>query len=115
MTWLRSYFKRLTGNARIAWLPMFACLLVIYCAYHASEGKSGLRAYFRQEGELKILEVQAAQLAARKAQLENQKQLLSANHLDPDMLDEMARRNLGFVAPNEQMLQMPEVSADTKL
>jgi cell division protein FtsB len=114
MIWLQSYFKRLTDNARVAWLPMFACLLVVYCAYHASEGKSGLRAYFRQEGELKILEAQAAKLSARKAQLENQKQLLSANHLDPDMVDEMARRNLGFVAPDEQMLQMPEVSVDIK-
>jgi cell division protein FtsB len=111
MNRLRILFNRWTSNARFAMLPAIAFLAVSYCAYHAIEGKSGLRAYFVQGAELKALEAQAAAFTARKAQMENQKQLLTANRLDPDMVDEMARRNLGFVAPGEQMLQLPEINA----
>ncbi len=111
MNRLRILFNRWTGNARFAMLPAIVFFAVSYCAYHAIEGKSGLRAYFVQGVELKTLESQAATFTARKAQMENQKQLLTTNRLDPDMVDEMARRNLGFVAPDEQMLQLPEIPA----
>jgi cell division protein FtsB len=98
----------LQDRLRSAALPMFLLMLVGYFAYHTIEGNRGIRAYFSYGLQLKTLEPQASAISAHRAQLENQMQLLDGKSLDPDMLDEMARRKLGFMAPGEAMVEVPK-------
>jgi cell division protein FtsB len=99
---------------RVAAWPLALMLMLSYFAYHTIEGKRGVRAYFAYGQQLKSLEPQAVETSARRAQLENQMKLLDGKSLDPDMLDEMARRNLGFMAPGEAMVEVPKTDGLTK-
>jgi cell division protein FtsB len=105
MNRLMTFKDRLRGAA----LPLFMLLMLFYFSYHAVEGKLGIRAWFAYGQQLKSLEPEAAGIAARRAELENQMKLLDGKSLDPDMLDEMARRKLGFMAPGEAMVEVPKV------
>jgi cell division protein FtsB len=94
----------------MAW-PLLVLLMLFYFAYHMVQGKHGIRAYFAYAQELKTLEVAAASTAQKRAQLENQMKLLDGQKLDPDMLDEMARRKLGYMTPDEAMIELPKSDA----
>jgi cell division protein FtsB len=94
--------------------PLVVLLLLVYFAYHTVQGKHGIRAYFAYGSELKSLEAQAATTSQKRAQLENQMKLLDGNRLDPDMLDEMARRKLGYMVPGEAMIELPKPDAVTR-
>ncbi len=96
-----------------AW-PLLVLLMLLYFAYHTVQGKHGIRAYFSYGQQLTALEGQAAAVAAKRAQLENQMKLLDGKQLDPDMLDEMARRKLGYMTPGEAMIELPKDDAATR-
>ncbi len=98
----------LKDRLRAGLWPGVVMLLLVYFAYHTLQGKHGIRAFFAYGHELKSLEVAAAATAERRVQLENQMKLLDGKSLDPDMLDEMARRKLGYMAPTETMIELPK-------
>ena len=77
------------------------CALLGYFAWHAWKGPRG---YPYQEG----LEAKVATLTqkyeaqkSQKEQLERKVALLRPESIDPDMLDEMARKSLDLARPNE--------------
>jgi cell division protein FtsB len=97
----------LKDRMRSAAWPMAALLIASYFVYHMVQGNRGILAFFAYGRQLTTLEPQAANVAAHRAQLENQMKLLDGKSLDPDMLDEMARRKLGYMAPGETMVEVP--------
>lgn len=74
-------------------------------AWYANKGPRGFA--YRDGLEIKIaeLEVANAGLAAEKIALEKRVQLLRPEHIDRDMLEELARRDLRMVYPNELIVQ----------
>jgi cell division protein FtsB len=74
-------------------------------AWYANKGPRGFA--YRDGLEIKIaeLEVANAGLGAEKIALEKRVQLLRPEHIDRDMLEELARRDLRMVYPNELIVQ----------
>ncbi len=74
---------------------LLACLLG-YFVYHAVNGDHGLLAWLRLEQELERAEATRLQLAEEHGVLAHKVGLLQPEHLDPDLLDEQARRLLNY-------------------
>lgn len=85
---------------RIALFALTAAFLG-YFGYHAATGSYGLIARGGFEAEATALQDQLAELQAERQALETRAALLRPTGLDPDMIDELARRNLNVIAPNE--------------
>lgn len=100
----QSYRRRLSRAAAPA---AFLCL-ISYFGYHAVHGDHGLLALRDLNARAQAMEHQAAALADRRRQLETKVALLRPDNLDPDMLDERARRTLGFVHPDEIVILRPK-------
>lgn len=100
MSLLREIRRR---GRQIALQAMAACL-VGYFAYHAVHGERGLFAYLRLEQELAEAEQARAELVAERQALEHRVGLLRPEHLDPDMLEEQARRLLDYARDDEVVI-----------
>lgn len=81
-------------------------MLIIYFSVHSLSGDRGLFAYFRLKKEMtqqvKVLE----DLRNQRVQLDQQTKLLHPKTLDLDMLDELARRDLGMIAADERVVHL---------
>ncbi len=78
--------------------------LLSYLTYAALQGEHGLFRLFQIEAQQQRLEVELAQLRAERDLLENKVRRLSNDYLDLDLLDEQARRTLGYARPDEIIL-----------
>ena len=97
----------LFARARAALLPV-ACIAVAgYFAYHAVVGETGLLAWGGYRAEHARLEREASAVHTRKAALDHRVQLLDPRHVDPDLADELVRRDLNVVRPDEVVVPLP--------
>ena len=96
---------------RGAALPAGCIALCAYFAFHAVSGNTGLLAWQGYKAERVALEVTARRVAADKARLERQVALLDPARVDPDLADELVRRNLGVVRPDEVIVPLPDAAA----
>ena len=85
-------------------MPLLAAAFLGYFGYHAVSGSYGLLAREGFEAQAERLEAELAELEAERAALEARTALLRPAGLDPDMADELARRNLNVIAPNEVVI-----------
>ena len=79
-------------------LPLFALLV---SAYFAAHGFNSLTSQKLLEQEIAALEAERRIIKAVRDDLELHVGLLSSDHVDPDYLDELARRELGYAHPDE--------------
>jgi cell division protein FtsB len=84
---------------RTRWGVVIGCGLAVYFVYHAIEGSRGWYAYLAVEEELAATEMQLVQLRTERLALEQRVRRLSDGSIDPDLLDELARRHLSLVDP----------------
>jgi cell division protein FtsB len=70
-------------------------------AWYANKGPRGYAYREGLESKIAELETANADLAIEKLALEKRVQLLRPEHVDRDMLEELARRDLRMVYPNE--------------
>jgi cell division protein FtsB len=82
-------------------LPGVVMCLIAYFCYHAVQGELGLLSYVRLERQKPSLEAEAAAVAAHRSTLEHRVRLMAPDKVDPDLLDELARYELGFAHPDE--------------
>lgn len=92
---------------RGAFVPATFVGLLVYLAYHALEGANGLWALRELDARAVVLGQRAAELHTARQNLEARVALLRPDNLDPDLLDEEARRLLGFVHPDEVVILTP--------
>lgn len=80
-----------------------AALLVfyLYIGFHAFSGSQGLVRWMEQADRADHLQVRLTALESRRADLQTQVDLLSADSLDLDTLDIEARRRLYVAKPGE--------------
>ena len=88
--------------------PLLCVLAILYFGWHTIQGRHGLRAYIEYGAQLDQLEQEAATTHDLRQAMENRKKLLSSDAVDPDLLDELARRKLNYVTPDEKVIELPK-------
>jgi len=90
---------------RSAFLPALAALVIANFAGYAILGSNGLlqlgdyvRQFERRSAQLDVLEAERSRLAHKVA-------LLDQHKVDPDYADELVRRELGVVRPDEVVIE----------
>ena len=78
-----------------------AIALICYLSFAALQGEHGLFSLLKVEAEEDQLQERLSALRAERAVIENKTERLSAGQLDPDLLDEQARKVLGLARPDE--------------
>lgn len=89
-------------------VPAGLIMVVCYFLYHAVQGENGLLALRDFDARAENLTIKAKQLARERQIMADRVALLRPDNLDPDMLDEEARRLLGFIHPDEVVILEPE-------
>ena len=97
---------RSLGLIRRSALPALALIVVGTFAGHAVAGPNGLLAWGGYHRALKERKVELAALEQERAQLRHRSALLAPRTADPDMADELVRKDLGLVRPDEVILPL---------
>lgn len=85
-------------------VSLLAICLTTYFGYHAIEGRHGLAAHSRLIERSNALEHEIRALEAVRSRLQREVRLLDLDAPDPDYVDEIARRLLGFAHPRDRIL-----------
>jgi len=83
-------------------VPLCALLISVYFAAH---GFKSITSQNKLHEEITALEERQKEIRSMRDNLDLHVGLLSSNHVDPDYLDELARKDLGFSHPDEIIFQ----------
>ncbi len=86
--------------------PAFAILLLLLFAGYAVVGSSGILAWGDYTRKLHDSRVELAIVKAQRDRLKNRVDLLDPRRADPDLSDELIRRELGVVHPDEVIVPL---------
>lgn len=98
-----SAFRRTMKRA--AWPALGLTLMAFFGAY-AVLGPNGMLAYGDYKRQLTKRERDYAVLDHRRAVLKNRVALLDPDHANPDMVDEMVRKELNVAHPDEVIVPL---------
>jgi cell division protein FtsB len=90
---------------RAAW-PAVALVVVGTFAGHAIAGPNGLFAWRGYSQNLEMRKAELADLQMERDRLRHRSALLDPRKADPDMADELVRRDLGLVRPDEVVIPL---------
>ena len=86
------------------WAAGAMSLTVAYFAYHAFAGEQGLGQWTDKQTELAEKKQVLVALEVENAALQKDIARLTPGQIDPDLVEYLARRDLGFVYPSELVL-----------
>jgi cell division protein FtsB len=86
--------------------PALALIVVGTFAGHAIAGPNGILAWGGYHRALEQRKAELAQLEQQKAQLKHRSDLLDPRHADPDLADELTRKDLGMIRPDEVIVPL---------
>ena len=92
---------------RAAW-PAVALLVVGTFAGHAIAGPNGLFAWRGYSQQLEVRKAELAALNEERTQLRHKSALLDPRKADPDLADEMVRKDLGLVRADEVVIPLED-------
>ena len=92
---------------RAAW-PVAALLVVGTFAGHAIAGPNGLFAWRGYSQQLEVRKAELAALEAERDALRHKSALLDPRKADPDLADEMVRKDLGLVRTDEVVVPLED-------
>ena len=98
--------KRSLSLIRRVAMPALALIVVGTFAGHAVAGPNGLLAWGGYHRALNDRKAELAQLEQQRAQLRHRSKLLDPRKADPDMADELVRKDLGLVRPDEVIVPL---------
>ena len=98
--------KRSFGLIRRALGPALALIIVGNFAGYAVAGPNGLLAWGGYNRDLQVRKAELARLEVERAQLRHRSALLDPRKADPDIADELVRRDLGLVRPDEVIVPL---------
>jgi cell division protein FtsB len=98
--------NRIFALIRRVAMPALAALVVGTFAGHAIAGENGILAWGSYHRELQQRQAELAQIEQQRAELKHRSDLLNPNKADPDMADELVRKNLGLVRPDEVIVPL---------
>lgn len=94
------------GLIRRSAMPALALIIVGTFAGHAIAGPNGILAWGGYHRALLQRRAQLAQIEAERTQLKHHSELLDPRKADPDMADELVRKDLGLVRPDEVIVPL---------
>ncbi len=94
------------GLIRRAAMPALALIVVGTFAGHAVAGPNGILAWGGYHRALKERQAELAQIEQQRAQLRHRSALLDPRNADPDIADELVRKDLGLVRPDEVIIPL---------
>lgn len=92
-------------------LPALCLLVIFYFGTHALLGPAGYLALDDIRQEQGELAAKKSMLLARKAALSRDIALLDPRGADPDFADELVRRHLGVIRPDEVIVPLPKAGS----
>jgi cell division protein FtsB len=98
--------SRSLGLIRRSAVPALALIIVGTFAGHVLAGPNGILAWGGYHRALKERQAELAQLDQERRQLRHRSQLLDPNKADPDIADELVRKDLGLVRPDEVIVPL---------
>ena len=98
--------KQSLGLIRRSALPALALVVVGTFAGHAIAGPNGLLAWSGYHRDLEQRKAELASLEAERDRLRHRSALLNPKKADPDLADEMVRKDLGLVRPDEVIVPL---------
>lgn len=87
-------------------LPAAMGLLMLHFGAQALVGQNGILALSGYRHQLAEKKIELARLDAEKARLQHRSALLDPRRADPDLADELARRDLGLIRPDEVIVPL---------
>ncbi len=102
----------LSKRTRHTIFSVLGALIVGYFLYHTIQGDRGWFAMLRLQNEVKTADETLAQLKEEHKQLSHREQLMKPGGVDPDLLDEEARKTLNYSKPNEIIILTPPNKKD---
>lgn len=94
------------ANLRSIFTTLFFLTMLSYFSYHIVSGDRGLLAYIQLKNKVEHSRMELDAIRADRLTLEHQVELLSTKTLDLDMLDEQARKVLGYAAEDEMVFTL---------
>ena len=91
---------------RRAALPALALTVMAFFGGYALFGANGVLAYGEYKRELARKRLDYAALDHSRAELRNRVALLDPHHANPDMVDELVRKDLNVVHPDEVVVPL---------
>ena len=91
---------------RRAAMPALALIIVGTFGGHAVAGPNGLLAWGGYNRDLGERRAELAKLEAERDSLRHRSALLNPNKADPDLGEELIRRDLGLVRPDEVIIPL---------
>jgi len=98
--------KRIFQLIRRAAMPALALIIVGTFAGHAVAGPNGILAWGGYHRALQERQTELALLEAQRAQMRHRSALLDPRKADPDIADELVRKDLGLVRPDEVIIPL---------
>jgi cell division protein FtsB len=86
--------------------PALAVIIVGTFAGHAIAGPNGILAWGSYHRALQQRQAELSQIEQERAQLRHRSALLDPRKADPDMADELVRKDLGLVRPDEVIVPL---------
>ncbi|MEE2879197.1 MAG: septum formation initiator family protein [Pseudomonadota bacterium] len=77
------------------------CALTAYFAYHAFAGEQGLGHWSDMQSKLEDRKTELAEISKANDRLRADIARLTPGSVDPDLVEELAREDLGFAYPDE--------------
>ena len=103
-----NYQAALKNYVRRAALLAVCILLIVYFVSHAITGPTGVFAWKDYRVQRADLLQQASASAEARAALDRQVKLLDPRRVDPDLADELVRKNLNVVKPDEVIVRLDD-------
>ena len=95
-------------------LPALGLLIIANFVGYAVLGDNGVLSWGDYRRAKAERAVQLTQLEAERARLAQRARLLAPNNVDPDLADELIRRDLGLVRPDEVIIEMDGVATGAR-
>ena len=96
-------FKAILSRAG---LPAVAIIFMGFFAYSALLGPNGVLTYGDYKRQLAVKQAEFAKLEKERADLRNRVKLLDLKGANPDMVDELARKKLNVIHPDEVIVPL---------
>lgn len=87
-------------------MPALAVIVVGTFAGHAIAGPNGILAWGSYHRALQQRQSELVQIEREHAQLKHRSDLLDPKKADPDIADELVRKDLGLVRPDEVIIPL---------
>jgi cell division protein FtsB len=98
--------KKLILLLRSAFLPAIAFTIIAFFGGYALFGSNGVLAWGDYSQRYEARKIELALVRKEKAELANRVRLLDPRRANPDMVDELVRRDLGLTHPDEVIIPL---------